>query len=142
MLLENAKSSVWKLGCGAAGNIEFYREKIEKEIVANMTWKCCKYSWHNYYKISSFFAWPKFFQLDNPVPDPVETPMILNPIQIQKILNIRPDWTPKSGSCTPLLSCNHQRYYQPWLNKGRMLGLHKIYLTTYPTWAKLTYSPR
>jgi len=42
------------------------------------------------------------FHLENP--DPVEKEMISNPIQIQKYSNIRPDWTPKSGSCTPLLS--------------------------------------
>jgi len=29
------------------------------------------------------------------------------------------------------LFCNHQRYYQPRLNRGRMLGLHKLHLTTY-----------
>jgi len=35
-------------------------------------------------------------------------------------------------SSTPVtLCCNHQRYYQPWLNKGRILGLHKLHLTTY-----------
>jgi len=28
-------SSVWKLGSRAAGNIAFYREKLEKKIVAN-----------------------------------------------------------------------------------------------------------
>jgi len=35
----------------------------------------------------------QFFHLDNPVPD--EAKMISIPIQ--KILNILPDWTPKSG---------------------------------------------
>jgi len=39
------------------------------------------------------------FHLDNPV----EVKMISNPIQIQKILNLRPDWTPKCRSCTPLV---------------------------------------
>jgi len=43
-----------------------------------------------------------FFHLDNPVPNPVETETISNSIQIQKINKIRPDWTLKSGSFTPL----------------------------------------
>jgi len=50
---------------------------------------------------------PQFFHLDNQVPDAVEVKMISNPIQ--KILNIRPDWTPKSGSCTPLFAILAQR---------------------------------
>jgi len=33
------------------------------------------------------------------------------PFQIQKILNIRPDWTPKTGSCTPLLGM----HFELWL---------------------------
>jgi len=37
------------------------------------------------------------FHLDNPDPDPVERETIYNPN-----LNIRPDWTRKSGSGTPL----------------------------------------
>jgi len=41
------------------------------------------------------------FYLDNP--DPVERKTISNPNP--KTPNIRPDWTLKSGSCTPLLSC-------------------------------------
>jgi len=71
-----------------------------------MIWKYCKFSRYNYYAISSFFAWPQFFNLDNPVTDPVETYTTSNPIQINKILNIRQSWTLKSGSFTPLLPCN------------------------------------
>ena len=36
----------------------------------------------------------------------------------------------KKSSTPATLCCNHQRYYQPWLNKGRMLGLHKLHATT------------
>jgi len=36
-------------------------------------------------------ALSQFFHLDNPVPDPVEVKTISNSIQIQKILNMRPD---------------------------------------------------
>jgi len=38
--------------------------------------------------------------LDNSEPDPVDRETISNPNP--KNPNIRPDWTPKSGSCTPL----------------------------------------
>jgi len=41
-------------------------------------------------------VWLHFFHLDNP--DPVERETISNPKP-----NIQPDWTPKSGSCTPLV---------------------------------------
>jgi len=34
-----------------------------------------------------------------------------NDIQIQKYPNIRPDWTPKSGSCTPLVDRADQSYF-------------------------------
>jgi len=44
----------------------------------------------------------RLFHLDNP--DPVETETISNPIQIQKIPNLRPNRAPKSGSCIPLMS--------------------------------------
>ena len=36
----------------------------------------------------------------------------------------------KKNSTPATLCCNHQRYYQPWFNKGRMLSLHKLPLTT------------
>jgi len=49
----------------------------------------------------------QFFHLDNPVPDPVEAKTISNPNP--KILYIRPDWTPKSGSCTPLFCTSRLR---------------------------------
>jgi len=39
--------------------------------------------------------------LDNPVPDPVEEKTISNPNP--KNAQYLPDWTPKPGSCTPLL---------------------------------------
>jgi len=35
------------------------------------------------------------------------------------------------------LCCNHQRCHQLRLNKGRVLGLHKLHLTTYPTGDKI-----
>ena len=92
--------SVWKRGSRAAGNIAFYREQLEKKIVANMI---SKYRlWYSYYSLSSFMHGHSFFHLDNPVPNPVETETISNSIQIQKINKIRPDWTLKSGSFTPL----------------------------------------
>jgi len=55
-----------------------------------------------------FFLWPQFISLDNPVPDPVEEETISKPIRIQKIPNIRPDWTTKPGSCTPLVSTSNR----------------------------------
>ena len=51
--------------------------------------------------ISSFFYGHNLFHLDNPVSDPVEKETISNPNP--KIPNILADWTPKSGSCTPLV---------------------------------------
>jgi len=44
----------------------------------------------------------RLFHLDNP--DPFETETISNPIQTQKIPNIRLDWTPKSGFYRPLVA--------------------------------------
>jgi len=58
------------------------------------------FSSYNY--IPRFLHGQILFHLDNPVPNPVERKTISNPSQIQKNPNIRPDWTPKSGSCTPL----------------------------------------
>jgi len=56
------------------------------------------FSSYNYYSMQDF-CMARFFQLDNP--NPVERETISN--IYPKNPNIRPDWTPKSGSCTPLL---------------------------------------
>jgi len=39
------------------------------------------------------------------------------PIQIQKYPNIRPEWTPKSGSCIPLV-CTNERWDRIWSAGG------------------------
>jgi len=39
----------------------------------------------------------------------------------------------KKSNTAATLCCNHQRYYQPRVNKVRMLGLHKLHLTTFQT---------
>jgi len=58
------------------------------------------FSSYNYYSIPRFLHGQILFHLDNPDPNPVERKTISNP----KNPNIRPGWTPKSGSCTPLTS--------------------------------------
>jgi len=55
------------------------------------------------------------FHLENP--DPVQRGAISNPIHINP--NIRPDWTPKSGSSTPL---NCFTIMKPLIGRGTRLA--------------------
>jgi len=73
-----------------------------------------------------------FIHLDKP--DPVKRETISNP-------NIRPDWTQKSGSCTPLL-----RMTSPLCNKWISLSCHQrwsesLFLTPAPVPKKVTPAP-
>jgi len=67
-------------------------------LFSNMISKHRSFSSYNYYSIKNFWM-AAFYFLDNP--DPVERETISNP-------NTRPDWTPKSESCIPLLTTHIQ----------------------------------
>ena len=64
----------------------------------------------------NFFYGHNLFYLDNPVPEPVEDKTISNPNP--KIPNFRPDWSPKSGSCTPLKN-THNFFSWPLVSRGK-----------------------
>jgi len=82
----------------------------------------------NYYFIARFLHGQILFHLDNPDPNPIERKTISNPIQIQRNQNnIRPDWTLKSGSCTPLTFSHITRAFRVFcFNAGISHTMQKV----------------
>jgi len=76
------------------------RNKKRRLLLSYMISKYRNFPWYNYYSTSSFLHGDSF--LIWIIRFRIRLKWKRYPIQIQTILNIRPDWTPKTRSCTPL----------------------------------------
>ena len=94
-------SSVWKLRSRTVGNIAVYREKSDKQIFSASFRKIVIFPHRNIIP-HKIFVRPDFFIWI------IRIRILLKgkrySIQIQKNPNIRLGWTPKYGSCTPLVA--------------------------------------
>jgi len=82
------------------------------------SWTIAKFPHTSIIPYQDFLQGHILFHLDNP--DPVERKRY--PIQIQKNPNIHPNWTPKSGSCTPLvLPKKVLRLFSLWRQDGSVV---------------------
>jgi len=93
-------SSVWKLGSRAEGNTAVYREISDKQIFSIWFRNTVIFPHTTIIPFQDFLQGHILFHLDNPGPNPVEKKTISKPNPKNPI--IRPDWTPNSGSCTPV----------------------------------------